>query len=555
MKFQSKFFVIVLFLVVFLASSFPVLARCGTYFSSQPAGENCVDAASGARFNATVRCSQNPQVCCEAQTQCTDLFNAAANDPFGDVDEDENITPVQGGDSSTAPSTTSPTGSDFQENRTRGCGSYFVTEPVASQRCINAEISGNPAIHPYVVCGNGVSCCPTASMCPVPPPQPEPEPDQLSSQQCGSLQRDGTCRDFESKIIQGAVQCRSTSDTQRIDTQCCRTIDLCEERSASTIDEDFTPIGDFEFCQQVPSGSQRSNCEACYQQAGESEGRVYTAVGCIRTGGQGLTEDLVRLLMGISGGISLLSILAGAFLYTTSQGDSSKLKEAKTLITAAISGLFFIIFSIFLLQFFGVTILRLPGLGGSNIANSGGGSGTQPADREPVEQTWEPGDVQWVLRQLDDDFLEVCILYPQNGSAENTIGVTATPFYAGNAYPVFNWDLSPPTTTGDGRNSQCGAMQMTSYSTSFVESVYEMRPNAIPGQQFAGFLRSTGPYSYQAIVSYSGNNAASPTDVQRADQSAFVTDFNASNSNLRVEVAVNGEIFHDVSVEFVFSDG
>lgn len=177
---------------------------------------------------------------------------------------------------------------------------------------------------------------------------------------------DSICSVSVQCIVDGRQGAKVCTGTRRGTEQCQYNEDFCEECTYATEDpaeNEERSISDFDFCQQVPAGSQRSNCEACYQEASEAEGRVYTAVGCIRTGGQGLTQDVIRVLMGISGGIALLSILAGAFLYTVSQGDASKVKEAKGLITAAVTGLFFIIFSIFILQFVGVSIFRIPGLG------------------------------------------------------------------------------------------------------------------------------------------------------------------------------------------------
>lgn len=162
------------------------------------------------------------------------------------------------------------------------------------------------------------------------------------------------------------------------ETYCEERFTVCEagdDPSTCAIDQ-FTDKGDidenkesillsqFNYCLQVPDGAQRDACQACVGDEGpDNSGKIYTAVGCIRTGNRGLTEDLLTLLMGISGGVALMSILAGAFLFSTSQGDTAKLKEAKALITAAVMGLFFIIFSIFILQFIGVNILGIPGLG------------------------------------------------------------------------------------------------------------------------------------------------------------------------------------------------
>lgn len=125
-----------------------------------------------------------------------------------------------------------------------------------------------------------------------------------------------------------------------------------------------THIDNFDYCSQVPDdGRQRSKCLECVEK-GDPGDYVYTAVGCMRVSGKGLTEDIVRVFMGVSGGVALFSIISAAFLFTLSQGDTNKVKQAKELLTAAVTGLFFIILSIFILQFIGVNILGIPGLTG-----------------------------------------------------------------------------------------------------------------------------------------------------------------------------------------------
>jgi hypothetical protein len=91
--------------------------------------------------------------------------------------------------------------------------------------------------------------------------------------------------------------------------------------------------------------------------------KIYTAVGCMSVSGEELAGDLIRFLLGVAGGVSLLSMLGAAFILSTSRGESAKVKSAKELITASVTGLLFLIFSVIILQFIGVTILKIPGLG------------------------------------------------------------------------------------------------------------------------------------------------------------------------------------------------
>jgi len=91
---------------------------------------------------------------------------------------------------------------------------------------------------------------------------------------------------------------------------------------------------------------------------------INTAVGCISTditSGEFFTQ-LITILVGLSGGIALLLILVGIFIITTSTGIPDKITAGKNIITAAVSGLIFIILSVFIMNLIGVKILVLPGL-------------------------------------------------------------------------------------------------------------------------------------------------------------------------------------------------
>lgn len=65
------------FLLMFgLVLLFPdgALAVCGTYFASQPQGENCIDAFTGDTIDPSVQCvAQNPGVCCSTTQECAGL--------------------------------------------------------------------------------------------------------------------------------------------------------------------------------------------------------------------------------------------------------------------------------------------------------------------------------------------------------------------------------------------------------------------------------------------------------------------------------------------------
>lgn len=96
----------------------------------------------------------------------------------------------------------------------------------------------------------------------------------------------------------------------------------------------------------------------------EESGPIKTAIGEIDPRNlQGFIQQLLNLALGMAGGIAFLLMLFGAFQIMTSSGDPEKMKAGSELITSALTGLLFIVFSIFLLRLIGVDILQIPGFG------------------------------------------------------------------------------------------------------------------------------------------------------------------------------------------------
>lgn len=88
---------------------------------------------------------------------------------------------------------------------------------------------------------------------------------------------------------------------------------------------------------------------------------VATAIGCIHTNPAEFTKDLMKFVIGISGGLAFLMMLLGAFQILTSSGNPETLQAGRERLTSAIIGLLIVIFAILLLQIIGVGILDIPG--------------------------------------------------------------------------------------------------------------------------------------------------------------------------------------------------
>lgn len=129
-----------------------------------------------------------------------------------------------------------------------------------------------------------------------------------------------------------------------------------ESVNAPATNVDIPP---FTLCGQISNLALRRVCDDCQT----NKQGVWTAIGCIKTDPVSIAQQFITLGLGIAGGVSLISTLVGGFMLTTSQGDPTKANEAKEIITSAIIGLLFVIFSVAILQFIGVSVLRIPGFG------------------------------------------------------------------------------------------------------------------------------------------------------------------------------------------------
>jgi len=125
-----------------------------------------------------------------------------------------------------------------------------------------------------------------------------------------------------------------------------------------------------ESCTTEERGIQPTECTGPH-----GEG-IETALGCIPTED---TTQFVGWLLGaaikIAGGIAFLLIIFGAIKVLTSSGNPEAVKAGQEMITSALMGLIFIIFSLFLLELIGVKILNIPGFGINEWSGGGGGGG------------------------------------------------------------------------------------------------------------------------------------------------------------------------------------
>lgn len=123
-----------------------------------------------------------------------------------------------------------------------------------------------------------------------------------------------------------------------------------------------TGTGDVEcdrclLCKGKPPPRDYDDCMKCT----ENGNGAWTALGCIPTDPASFVAWVLAAAIKIGGGIAFLLMLGGGFTIMASSGNPEQLNKGKSMITSAVSGLLFIIFSVLLLRIIGIDILQLPG--------------------------------------------------------------------------------------------------------------------------------------------------------------------------------------------------
>lgn len=91
---------------------------------------------------------------------------------------------------------------------------------------------------------------------------------------------------------------------------------------------------------------------------------INTALGCLSVFPPSrLISNIFKWAVGISGAIALIILVYAGILMLASQGDAKRVKAAQELLTAAISGIILIILAVIILNFIGINLLDLGGLG------------------------------------------------------------------------------------------------------------------------------------------------------------------------------------------------
>lgn len=94
-----------------------------------------------------------------------------------------------------------------------------------------------------------------------------------------------------------------------------------------------------------------------------NRGGYYSAIGCLPINDLGsfVTTLAFQIGLGLAGAFCILCMIYSAIIMQTSGGNSEAIGNAQKTLMSCLSGLVLIIFSVFIIRFIGVDILRIPG--------------------------------------------------------------------------------------------------------------------------------------------------------------------------------------------------
>lgn len=100
----------------------------------------------------------------------------------------------------------------------------------------------------------------------------------------------------------------------------------------------------------LEEGQNQQFYEDCFESGG-----IYTAIGCVDPSPTGIITGLIRIALGIMGGVALLQLVYVGLLYQ--QGQTEKIKSARNQVIATLTGIAVLVFSVLILRIIGVNIL------------------------------------------------------------------------------------------------------------------------------------------------------------------------------------------------------
>jgi len=161
----------------------------------------------------------------------------------------------------------------------------------------------------------------------------------------------------------------------------CPKIDI--ESGSCAVDSSVKVPGDWSKCVKCMYNisSTAPNCQTVLVKADNSpakpliKGRQFTMLGCLTsgssvgfntsTGASSFVQAMLNVIFSLAGGLAFFYLMYGGYIILTSEADPEKLNYGRRLLYGAGIGLIITIGSVFIVNFVGSGILKIPGFNGA----------------------------------------------------------------------------------------------------------------------------------------------------------------------------------------------
>lgn len=131
-----------------------------------------------------------------------------------------------------------------------------------------------------------------------------------------------------------------------------RQVVFCQAAAPYYRKEELIGTGDITQGYLLEEGDNRELYRQCFETGG-----IYTAIGCIDPTPTGIITGLIRIALGVMGGVALLQMIYVGLLYQ--MGNTEKIKGARDQLIATLTGIALLVFSVLILRILGVNILDI----------------------------------------------------------------------------------------------------------------------------------------------------------------------------------------------------
>lgn len=133
------------------------------------------------------------------------------------------------------------------------------------------------------------------------------------------------------------------------------TLLLCDTSSSSGLNIRREPLINNSIADTLATLRAQDSTNADFIRQCTAGGGIPTAIGCVDPSPLGIITGLIRIALGVIGGVALIQLILVGIMYQ--RGNEEEIKKARERLIAILTGVAFLVFSVLILRILGVNIL------------------------------------------------------------------------------------------------------------------------------------------------------------------------------------------------------